>query len=83
MPDVKDAEYLDMRRIFRACANQFRRYERGERAKVEGAPLSMVESQQALQAANMNKAFAEACEKYAATEGELVDTSLTVPPSAG
>lgn len=83
MPDVKDEEYLDMRRTFRVCANEFRRNERTERAKVTGAPMSMVESQQAIQAADRNKAFAEACEKYAVTEGELQDTSLTVSPRAG
>ncbi len=57
----------EMRRLLRACATQFRRYERGELAKLEGQPLSIVEAQQAKQAADINRKFAEACDVYAAS----------------
>lgn len=64
MAEIPDAELNEMRRILRASANQFRIYERGERAKLSG-PVSIVEAQQAQQAAERNKSFAEACERYA------------------
>lgn len=66
MPDVSDQDLIEMKRLFRACVTQFRRYERGELAKLEGQPLSIVEAQQAQQAADMNAKFAAACEVYAA-----------------
>ncbi len=68
MAEVPDTDLLEMKRLLRACATQFRRYERGELAKVEGSPLSMVEAQQARQAADMNRKFAEACEVFASPE---------------
>lgn len=65
MAEVDDSDLTEMKRLFRACVTQFRRYERGELAKLEGQPLSIVESQQARMAADLNRKFAEACEVYA------------------
>lgn len=71
MAEVPDADLLEMRRILRVCANQFRRFERAERSKVANNPSTMIEAQEAEQAANQHKAFAEACDKYAIPEEEL------------
>lgn len=68
MADVPDEELTEMRRILRASANQFRRFERAERDKVVNSPSSMVEAQEAARAAESHKAFAEACEKFAAPD---------------
>lgn len=68
MAEVPDAELLEMRRILRACANRFKVFERAERYKVANAPLSLVEAQEAEQAANSHKAFIDACEIYAAPD---------------
>lgn len=68
MAEIPDADLAEMKRILRACANRFARFERAERAKVSNDPLTMVEAQAAAQAADEHKAFIEACEKYAAPD---------------
>jgi sRNA-binding protein len=77
MPQVDDAVYAEMRRLFRACSTQFRRYERAERAKLNGSPLSIVEAQQVEHDAKMNHDFAEACNQFAAPEDESLTKSST------
>lgn len=61
-------EVTEMKRILRVCANQFRRFESAERAKVSNSPLSLVEAREAQQFAEQHRNFAEACEKYAAPD---------------
>ena len=68
MAEVPDSDLAEMRRLFRVCVNQFRRFERAERAKVLNSPLTIVEAHEAEKAADTHKAFAEACEKYAAPD---------------
>lgn len=80
MADVSEQDLIEMKRLFRACATQFRRYELGERAKLEGQPLSIVEAQQARQAADMNARFAAACEVYAAPPEAAVLDQIDAKP---
>lgn len=68
MAEIPDEDLTEMRRILRVCANQFKRFERAERAKVANNPLTIVEAQEAEKAADTHKAFIEACEKYAAPD---------------
>jgi len=63
--DTDDQTVMEMKRLFHACAVQFRRYEAADRAKLEGQPLSIVEAQQTVQSASINGRFADACDVFA------------------
>lgn len=64
MADVSEQDLIHMKRLFHACAVQFRRYAATETSKLDGH-LSIVERQQTEQSIDMNNKFAAACDVYA------------------
>lgn len=68
MATISDEEYTEMRRIFRECANHFRREEKAALDRASSGPASMVEAQLAQREAHRHSVFAAACEKYADPE---------------